>query len=348
MRRGLLDLMKCPNCSQCDLSLYEHLTNEVEIRSGQVVCNGCEKIYKIEKGILDMRIENTKLGWETFQEGVIDGADDDWLLNSELGYRNAPDSHAGHYSFGIMLNFDKAVSEMNLTGDETLLDLAAGTTWLTNSLAQRGIRCIALDLVSQKYIGLESADVFMSHHGTYYERILADMNNLPFADSVFDIILSHSAIHHSPDLVEALAQIHSILKPGGCLFLVNEPTSSIGKLFDAPLSEEEMLRGENPHSFLQYTRAIKRAGFRRITTYYPPSLSRRLDALATGTPLNQPKGIGQTIKYRIVATFLPLWKKSPLIRSLTERYLFWPYLFIVGHFTIIGAQKGSSAMCTER
>ena len=347
MRRELLNLTKCLRCHGHSLVLGQHKANEVEIRSGEVVCSSCKRVYRIQSGILDMRMETIELGWETTQERVVAGVDDNWLLNSELGYRNALDSDAGHFSFGMMLNYEKAVAEMKLTGNELLLDLGAGTTWLTNPLAQRGLKCVALDLVSQKYVGLESADVFMSHHDTYYERVLADMNSLPFVDSVFDIVLSHSAAHHSPSLGKTLAQLHSVLKPGGCLFLVNEPTSSVGKLFDAPLSDEEVLRGEHPHSFLEYMRALRSAGFRCVTTYYPPSLSGRLDALATMARLRQPKGFGQNMKYAAVRQFIPLWKRSSMIRKLTERYFFWPYLLIVGHFTIIRAQKEQQERITR-
>ncbi len=339
MRAELVDLLRCPCCHATAFDLCSEAHNESEIRTGQLHCMKCGTYFPVSDGIADLRTERAKIGWEVVQEQIRSGADDDLLLYSEGGYRDAPDSDAGHFSFGMMLNFDKAVSEMDLKGGESVLDLAAGTTWLTNHIAQRGARCVALDLVSQKYIGLESAEVFMQHNAVFYERVLGDMCDLPFRAESFDIVLSHAAIHHASDLKTALAQVHAVLKPGGRLFLVNEPTRSLGWVIDAPLSAEEVARGEAPSCFMGYALGLKRTGFHQTRVYYPPSLSRRLDALATGVQLGPSHGVGQTLKYRAVKILAPIWKRWRFVRYLTQHVLFWPYLLLIGQPTIIKARK---------
>ncbi|HEX8845841.1 MAG TPA: class I SAM-dependent methyltransferase [Pyrinomonadaceae bacterium] len=43
----------------------------------------------------------------------------------------------------------------------------------------------------------------------------ADAENLDFADESFDLVYSHGVLHHTPDTVRAVREIHRVLKPGG-------------------------------------------------------------------------------------------------------------------------------------
>lgn len=344
MKPELVQFLRCRTCGKSDFELRSAERDEREIRFGTLTCASCTQSCEIRNGVVDMRAETASLGWETCQAETVADATDQWLLDTEVSYRSANISHARHFSYGMLLNFDKAVDEMHLSeaGNRTqLLDLAAGTTWLTDLLAQRGASCVALDMAAAKYVGLESADVFMKKHLTYYERVLGDMNKLPFRDNSFDIVLSHSAIHHSPNIRDALSQVRAVLRPGGSLFLVNEPTLSLSGLFDAPITGEEQVRGENPTSLFGYLLALRRAGFSSIRMYFPPGLSHRLDTLAETNRLGDPRGKGQKVKYFFIGRILPLWNRSPVFRYIIRRYLFWPYAFVVGQFVIIKASKSA-------
>ncbi|MFQ5691235.1 MAG: class I SAM-dependent methyltransferase, partial [Gemmatimonadota bacterium] len=44
----------------------------------------------------------------------------------------------------------------------------------------------------------------------------ADAENLPFDDASFDIVYSWGVLHHTPDVVKAVQQVHRVLRPGGC------------------------------------------------------------------------------------------------------------------------------------
>jgi SAM-dependent methyltransferase len=46
--------------------------------------------------------------------------------------------------------------------------------------------------------------------------LVGDAECLPFADSAFDLVYSWGVIHHSPDTAAAAAEIHRVLRPGGC------------------------------------------------------------------------------------------------------------------------------------
>lgn len=43
----------------------------------------------------------------------------------------------------------------------------------------------------------------------------ADAENLPFADSTFDVVYSYGVMHHSPDTTRCIAEAWRVLKPGG-------------------------------------------------------------------------------------------------------------------------------------
>jgi SAM-dependent methyltransferase len=44
---------------------------------------------------------------------------------------------------------------------------------------------------------------------------VADAEALPFPDGTFDIVYSWGVLHHSPDTVTAVREVHRVLKPGG-------------------------------------------------------------------------------------------------------------------------------------
>ncbi len=56
-------------------------------------------------------------------------------------------------------------------------------------------------------------------------HLLADAENLPFADASFDGAFTVASLHHLPDPLAALAEIRRVLRPGGLFALGTEPNS---------------------------------------------------------------------------------------------------------------------------
>lgn len=54
----------------------------------------------------------------------------------------------------------------------------------------------------------------LSLFGLSSQLQIADAENLPYGDGVFDLVYSWGVIHHSPNTIKAVEEIHRILKPG--------------------------------------------------------------------------------------------------------------------------------------
>lgn len=77
------------------------------------------------------------------------------------------------------------------------------------------------------------------------ERIklwVGDVTEIPSPDDAYDAVFDFGIIHHAPNWRQALAEIHRVLKPGGCFyaeevlrtFIVNPVVS---RLLDHPLTD---------------------------------------------------------------------------------------------------------------
>jgi len=47
------------------------------------------------------------------------------------------------------------------------------------------------------------------------ELLIADAEQLDFADDTFDVVYSYGVLHHLPDTPRAIREVHRVLKPGG-------------------------------------------------------------------------------------------------------------------------------------
>ncbi len=99
-------------------------------------------------------------------------------------------------------------------GDEWVLDLGAGPGLYFEPVKKRipHGRHFAVDLS----FGMVKRQLEQEAHvgsGLFN----ADAQALPFADGVFDIVLANHMLYHVPDLDQAIAEIHRVLRPEGLL-----------------------------------------------------------------------------------------------------------------------------------
>lgn len=151
-----------------------------------------------------------------------------------------------------------------LSSGEQVLDIGCGTGILTQLAAKAvgsGGEIIGID-PSAQMITLARKSAFRSQSQAKFK--LGVIENLPFENKRFDVVLSSLMLHHLPSELkqEGLAEVYRVLKPGGRLLAVDldRPSHFLWWLVIWPQllmpTVAANVRGEIP-SYLHH------AGFRR-------------------------------------------------------------------------------------
>ncbi|MEA1864458.1 MAG: methyltransferase domain-containing protein [Euryarchaeota archaeon] len=106
-------------------------------------------------------------------------------------------------------------------GAREILDIGAGTGFLSIMLAEIGYRVVGLDLSEEM---IARARNKARNRGVEVEFKPGDAENLPFETGSFDAIVNRAVLWTLPDPKKALAEWRRVLKPGGRLcFFLHEP-----------------------------------------------------------------------------------------------------------------------------
>ena len=231
MRRDLLDILRCPLCKSVELELETRAENESEVSEGVVACSDCGRQWPVSDGIVDMLLappDVTKREVEGRVQFVDDTRrtkpmDDEWLLG-------LPES-AFFVPTGKNRDFVDNLSKLSALAafgtQSRVLDIGAGNCWASWRLAARGASVVAVDVSRVKYEGLESGAVQIAGHGHYFERVLGEMENLPFEDGSVDGCLFYATLHHSHNLRVAFAEAARVLRPGGVVLAIHEGVTGV-------------------------------------------------------------------------------------------------------------------------
>ncbi len=310
MRRTFAEALRCRTC-HAPLRLEVDTEDAREVRGGRLVCATCAAVYPIARGIPDF-IDPADRGLAEEVAGWI-------RLAGQLGDHLIPTMTAlPSYPRGpwplVAPDFFQIFESFDFSG-KRVVDLGAGRTWSTRFLVGLGkpAEAVAVDIMTERYLGLETAEIFFAEDEIFFERLRADGHDLPLVDGWADVVFSCAAIHHSSDLARLFAEIHRVLRPGGLLLFVSEPSKRASILLTKPDNEETAVGiNENIYSLAEYQRALRGAGFvaKRLV---PRSLSYRLRVTDPG--------FGQDMPRRIVP-----WARSErgrrlLLRALGTRFL---------------------------
>ncbi len=296
MREQLLRYITCPKCGSNRFDLArtgrkgerngKEKEEDGEIREGAVTCTTCAQEFTINNGILDLlpdpreEILSEREGWKDFI-GNSERSDEfvATLPRPPRGVTNQHGDELIRYWGSYADNFDQIFTYLQLKGDEKVLDVGAGRCWSTRYFARKGCYCVALDITANKFIGLETADVYFTSDNVYFERVLGDLEALPFKDGTFDIIFSSAALHHSAYLDRVLEEISRCLATDGRLAVCNEPCVGVLRRVTKRKKPngEETHRGINAylHTFPEWVRGIERVGL-TPTFYFPQGVVNRV------------------------------------------------------------------------
>jgi SAM-dependent methyltransferase len=101
----------------------------------------------------------------------------------------------------------------------TVIDVGAGLGWLSNRASELGHEAHAVDITVDPADGLGAARHFLHP----FERYQAEMDDLPFADGIADLVIYNASLHYSTDYTRTLTEGLRVLKPGGRLVVLDSP-----------------------------------------------------------------------------------------------------------------------------
>jgi len=110
----------------------------------------------------------------------------------------------------------RTVSHLGARAGEAVLDVACGTGALSRAIVARDptVAVVGVD-ISEGMLARARAAV---PSGTF---VVADAGRLPFADAVFDRVVSSSALHYWEDPRAGLGEMARVVRPGGQLVVTD-------------------------------------------------------------------------------------------------------------------------------
>jgi SAM-dependent methyltransferase len=121
--------------------------------------------------------------------------------------------------------------------DTEWLDLGCGhqilPTWLKNSAPDQkhlSSRC-------KRLVGIDAVVADVARHPYLHERVVGDIQRLPFEENSFSLLTARSVIEHIEAPAAFLGEVQRVLKPGG-RFLFATPNYRYYQLFVASVTPE--------------------------------------------------------------------------------------------------------------
>ena len=141
--------------------------------------------------------------------------------NDPCGYLCAEGLEEGTREFYERIDIDrysdyapwlKGVIGFDKHKDKKLLEVGFGMGTDLFQFAKGGSIVHGVDLVPRHY---EIAKKRFDLYGVEADLQLADAENLPFDDNIFDVVYTFGVIHHTSDTEKTISEIHRVLRPGG-------------------------------------------------------------------------------------------------------------------------------------
>lgn len=125
--------------------------------------------------------------------------------------QSGTDEHTQH-----LLDFAVCLRVLAPKPADHILDLGAGSCWVSDWLRKFHFRTVAVD------IAFDMVHLGKIRMGSANGLTVGDMEALPFQSGSFDKACCLNAFHHVPDAAKALREIRRVLKPDGVVFF-SEP-----------------------------------------------------------------------------------------------------------------------------
>ncbi|MDQ7797315.1 MAG: methyltransferase domain-containing protein [Candidatus Edwardsbacteria bacterium] len=326
MRPALIEILKCLKCGADDLHLIVKSKDDLEITKGLLSCRRCGLTYLIKDGVLNCLV---------FADPSISAARRAYRRSKEVLGDTPPEMLArrGHMNSAYRQDTEANCRELLFRldpGQGWALDVGAGTCWTTAGLAGRGYRAVAIDISADNKLelGCQHFD-----KDVYFDRVLADVNQLPFNNEVFSLAFASAALHHSRDLDSSLAEISRTMASRARLEIINEPVRGLAEAFQKNTGQLEGPEGivEKHYGISTWIGSLERSGFKGRCRF-PANIRERLTADSfTGRH-----------KFHYLAGFIAKLYKYQWAKFILERILFYFGMHLLGLPLIYSGEKTSA------
>ena len=82
---------------------------------------------------------------------------------------------------------------------------------------------MAVDLLTNDQDGLGAAAHFRKGLPSLFVRVQAELDHLPFADGIFDVVIFNASFHYSENYETTLAEALRCTRPGGLVIIADTP-----------------------------------------------------------------------------------------------------------------------------
>jgi len=126
-----------------------------------------------------------------------------------------------HYHYYLPELFDRIACQYP---NGKLLEVGCSMANDLIQFAKRGFQVTGIDLTEA---GIDLAMKHFVLNGLEADLRVADAENLPFDDGIFDVVYSFGVLHHTPDTEKSVAEVHRVLKLGGLAVIMLYHTNSL-------------------------------------------------------------------------------------------------------------------------
>jgi SAM-dependent methyltransferase len=206
-------------CPECRTDLAQPVDD-------RVVCDVCTRVFARQEGVWRFLTPTRHAQLDPFvrQYRLVREREGRRISTAEY-YRRLPsvaadDPHAGDWRIRRE-TYHHLLRHVVAQGPQPIhvLDVGAGSGWLSHRLAQLGHRVVAVDAIDDEVDGLGAT----RHYTTAFTVVQADFDALPFADAQFDLVVFNGSLHYAADTGATLASAHRVLAPGGAMAVMDSP-----------------------------------------------------------------------------------------------------------------------------
>ena len=161
------------------------------------------------------------------------------------------DSYTG--SAISLSRMDRNLGDLSdLLSGKLVLEAGCGAGRFTEGLLQKGATLISSDISSAVEVNQENFPCNDDHL-----IIQADINDMPFEDNIFDVVICIGVIQHTPSPEETIKSLYSLVKKGGWL-IIDHYTFKRADLFRLAPFFRMYLKKKNPEQTIPYTERLVR------------------------------------------------------------------------------------------